>query len=172
MPSHCCSICHEWGWEWMLHWIGWTIKRYGLAWEGGPVCSPGSWSGRWWLPLNKEWHSMQSGISRTIVKRVRKYLAVYSSLRYIKYCIMLCSHDRRICKEWWSLSVVYDVYTGQMTLQKSYCLKEFLNTYTNALKGMRSVQKVKFQAKRYDLKNNEKKVVTGNWYDVNWCGTA
>ena len=42
--------------------------------------------------LNKEWHSMQSGLSGTIVqpvKHVGKYLAVYSSLCYIKSCIKI-----------------------------------------------------------------------------------
>ena len=28
-------------------------KRYCLTWDSGPVRSPGSWSGRWWLPLKK-----------------------------------------------------------------------------------------------------------------------
>ena len=53
MPNYCLSICHEWVCEWMPHWIGWMIKRYCLMWDGRPVCSPGSWSGRGWLPLNK-----------------------------------------------------------------------------------------------------------------------
>ena len=31
-------------------------KRTSPTWRGRPVCSPGSWSGRRWLPLITEWH--------------------------------------------------------------------------------------------------------------------
>ena len=48
-----------------------------------PVCSPGSWSGRGWLPLILAWRSKVIGLGCIfIVKRSRKYLVFMD--RYIK----------------------------------------------------------------------------------------
>ena len=42
--SECVSECHIEQAKWY---------RYCLVWDGRPVCSSESWSGRGWLPLNK-----------------------------------------------------------------------------------------------------------------------
>ena len=49
---------------WVLHWRAKQQRRYCLIWDGRSVWSPGIWSGRGWLPLKKEWHSMESGLGR------------------------------------------------------------------------------------------------------------
>ena len=66
MPNHCTSIYREWVGSAA---VKGQMKRYCLAWDGGPVCSPGSWSGRGWLPLSEEQHSMcKNGLAEKVVK--------------------------------------------------------------------------------------------------------
>ena len=68
MPNHCTSIYHEWmcvcvwqQWGWLL--LGILHKMW-----CGPVCFPGSWSGRGWLPLILVWHRIVVGLSCSYCK--------------------------------------------------------------------------------------------------------
>ena len=61
MPNHCTSIHHEWMYEWQ-HWRRLLLGILHRVWCR-PVFSPGSWSGRGWLPLILVWHTTVVGLS-------------------------------------------------------------------------------------------------------------
>ena len=68
MPNHCTSIYHEWMcvcvWQ---QWGGLLLGILHKMWWG-PVCSPGSWSGRGWLPLILVWHRVVVGLNCSYCK--------------------------------------------------------------------------------------------------------
>ena len=68
MPNHCTSIYHEW--MCVCVWQQWGQLLLGILHKMWcrPVCSPGSWSGRGWLPLILVWHRVVVGLSCSYCK--------------------------------------------------------------------------------------------------------
>ena len=73
-----CECVYEW-----QQWRRLYQEDLRAAWGMRPVCSPGSWSGRGWLPLILAWHSQKWLALAANVKRSRKLMAKLIG-RYIK----------------------------------------------------------------------------------------
>ena len=83
MPNHCTSIYHEW--MCVCVWQQWGRLLLGILHKMwcGPVCSPGSWSGRGWHPLILVWHRVVVGLSCSYCKVQSHRTYVFLLVHYI-----------------------------------------------------------------------------------------
>ena len=90
-----CECVYEW-----QQWRRLYQEDLHTAWGMWPVCSPGSWSGRGWLPLILAWHSQKWLALAANVKRSQKLMAKltghYIKILQLQY-IQLQSYISLIC---------------------------------------------------------------------------
>ena len=88
---------------------GQTKKRYCLVWDGRPVCSPGSWSGRGWLPpLEKvEWHSVENGLSRKNCKTTFENLQKSKILSTLYRCLSILYYNPSLPCHLWMANIIF-----------------------------------------------------------------
>ena len=97
------STTSECVYEWQ-HWRRLVLGILHKVWCG-PVCSPGSWSGRGWLPLILVWHRTVVGLSCSYCEAHLKRTtnpscgALYKSLTYLlTYLLKMQTYHKKLIR--------------------------------------------------------------------------